>query len=327
MMRLKLLGLLLFTGLVGCASTSSSEPPSWSTGTAEQYPGRLFITAIGEGLSREQAEQRAFSALARVFEVNIQEESTDLSLFRQQTGESSESINRQTSSRQLITATEQILEGATPVEYWNEPQRHLVLVALERRGAEQRLRQKMVQLDQQTLGLRQYADNASLNPVIQLSALEQARQLQLSRAPLNRNLSVVSGKALTPPVSVAMLEQQIRDRLAQLRFRLSAESELLALLEHAVAQIGAQSQADAGLQLIGLIDREPITQRQGWYWLRGAFQLSLSNQEGVVIAQQRWPIKVSAQQPGMIEQRLRDQTNAQIAGQLYQLVSSVQLNQ
>ncbi len=320
-MLLKRLGLLLFVGLLGCASPS--EPPRWSTGAAEQYPHSRYLSAIGEGSSREQAEQRALAALARVFEVSIEEEHTDLSLFRQQTGEVSESINSQTSSRQLITATEQVLEGAIPVEYWHQQQHHLVLVALERRGAEQRLRQKMVQLDQQTAGLSQYADNPALNPVKQIRALEQARQLQRQRAPLNRNLSVVSGKTITPPVSVAVLEQQLRHRLGRLTFRLSAEPALIPVLEHAVAQIGAQALPEAALQLSGLIDREPVLQKQGWYWVRGSFQLSLSDPQAVVIAQQRWPVKVSAQQQGMIEQRLRDQINAQIAEQLYQLLSAI----
>ncbi|MEH6470641.1 MAG: LPP20 family lipoprotein [Halopseudomonas sp.] len=325
MNRIALLSLILLTGLLGCSSSPSSAP-QWSTGVAENYPPSRYLTAIGEANSREFAEQRALSALARVFEVNIQEQNSDFSLFQSGTGQESETINRQVNSRQLIASTEQVVEGAIPVEYWQNNQQHLVLVALERSGAEQRIRQQIGQLDQQTSALARYASNNQLNSVVQISALEQARQLQRQRIPLNRNLSVVSGKQISPPISAASLEQLIRNQLAELQFSLAAEPELLAQLEHAVGQIGASIQNEAELHLHGAMDREPIVMQQGWYWVRGSLQLALSNSDGTVIAQQRWPVKISAQEEGMVEQRLRDRINQDIANQLFQLVTSTQLD-
>ncbi len=319
MNRLALLWLALLTGLVGCSTAAT--PPQWSTAVPDDYPASRYLTAIGEAANREQAEQRALAALARVFEVNINEQSSDFSLFSSASGEQSEGSHRQLSSRQLIADTEQVIEGASPVEYWQFEQRHLVLVALERSGAEQRLRQKINLLDQQTAGLIRYAQNPQLNAVVAISALERARQLQRQRTPLNRNLSVVSGKSLAPSISLASLEQQLRDRLARLQFQL-ADGSLLPQLQHAVGQIGAKVQVDGDLHLTGSIDREPVAQKMGWYWLRGSLQLALSNRDGEVIAQQRWPIKISAQESGMIEQRLKDRISSDIANQLYQLLTA-----
>ena len=328
MIRSTLLCLML-AALVGCVG-SSSQPPAWSTGTPDEYPAGRYLTAMGEGSSRELAEQRAYSALARVFEVNIKEDSADFTQFQQDSGAaeggSPDAINRQLSSRHLLTDTDQVLEGAYPVEHWQHDGQHMVLVALERSGAEQRLRQQITQLDQQTAVLLGGADNPRYNPVVQLSALEKARQLQRQRTPLNRNLSVVSGRQLTPPTTLAELEQRLRSRLAALQFQLSAEPGLLPLLEHAVGQVGARVAPGGELHLSGQLQREPIIDHQGWYWLRGSLQLDLSNGDGNVIAQRRWPIKVSAQEVGMIEQRLRDRINRDIAGQLYQLVTAAEVH-
>jgi hypothetical protein len=257
-----------------------------------------------------------------VFEVNINEQNSDFTMFRSGTGLEAEATNRQISSRQLIAATEQQIEGARVVEYWHHNQQHLVLVALERDGAEQRLRQKIGQLDQQITGLAGYADDDQLNSVVRIGALEQARQLQQLRTPLNRNLSVVSGKQVASSITIAMLQKRIRNQLARLRFRLDAGEELLPSLQHAVGQIGGRAHVDAALSLRGTLEREPVTQQQGWYWLRGSLQLALSGADGKVIAQRRWPIKISAQQRGLIEQRLQDQINNDIADQLYQLLTS-----
>ena len=61
--------------------------------------------------------------------------------------------------------------------------------------------------------------------------------------------------------------------------------------------------------------------------LTGPWPQSLSKMcEGKVIAQQRWPVKVSAQQTGMIEQRLKDKINADVASQLYRLLTSTQIS-
>ncbi|MEH6648646.1 MAG: LPP20 family lipoprotein [Motiliproteus sp.] len=324
MNRITLVCLALITGLVGCSTAST--PPQWSMSVPEDYPASGYLTGVGEASNREQAEQRALAALARAFEVNINEQSRDFSLFRSAEGDEPEGTNQQVSSRQLIAATQQVIEGASPVEYWQYEQQYLVLVALERGGAEQRLRQKINQLDQQSAALIRYADNRQRNSVVQISALERARKLQHQRTPLNRNLSVVSGKSIAPPVTLAQLEKEIRDRLAELQFQLSADTQLLPQLQHAVGQIGASVQDAGDLNLNGSMDREPIVQQQGWFWLRGALQLTLSNNQGEVIAEQRWPVKISAQEPGMVEQRLKDQINADIANQLYQLLTATRVD-
>ncbi len=330
MYRTILLGLSILTGMTGCASPPSS-PPQWLSGHSYAYPSSRFLTAIGEAPNRAAAEQQALASLARVFEVSIREENTDFSLFShaiasEQTSNNDErtTTNRQITSRQLQTATAQIIEGAKPVEYWRDTALYTVLVALDREKAAQRVRQQILTHDQQITALSEFANNRSLNTVVRLSALEDARRLQQQRSPLNRNLSVLVGQSLPSPHTIADLEQRIRLQLAQLTFRIASQTDLSTPLEHAIGQLGARISTTGELGLNAFVDREPIKKQQGWYWLRGAVQLTLLNSHNDVIAQKRWPMKVSAQDNGMLEQRLRDQVNTQIASQLYHLITTVQ---
>ncbi len=330
MRRSILLGLTIISWLTGCSSSPSS-PPQWLSGQSSDYPSSRYLTAIGEASERGAAEQQALASLARVFEVKIREENTDYTLFSRSGGDQHAAddherttTNRQVTSRQLQTGTEQMIEGAKPVEYWHDGELYTVLVALDREKAAQRVRQKISMLDQKAAALIKFADNSTLNAVIRLSTLEDARLLLQQRAPLNRNLSVLVGQSVQPAQTVAALEQRIRLQLAQLTFRLADQTALSAQLQHAVAQLGASISNTGELGLNALVDRDPIRKQQGWYWLRGSMQLTLLDSKNDVIAQKRWPIKVSAQGKGMLEQRLRDQMNQQISSQLYQLITTVQ---
>jgi hypothetical protein len=71
------------------------------------------------------------------------------------------------------------------------------------------------------------------------------------------------------------------------------------------------------------MDTEPVYKKQGWYWLRGSTQMSLIYQ-GEALAKKRWPLKVSATDKGMAEQRAKDKLSAQMSTYLYELITSVQ---
>jgi hypothetical protein len=71
------------------------------------------------------------------------------------------------------------------------------------------------------------------------------------------------------------------------------------------------------------MDTEPVQKKQGWYWLRGSTEMSLIYQ-GEALVKKRWPLKVSATDKGMVEQRAKDKLSAQMTTYLYELITSVQ---
>jgi len=62
--------------LTSCATTKTVENynniPEWLTNPESQYPDQTYITAIGQGFSRSDAEQDAAGKLARIFRSDIQ---------------------------------------------------------------------------------------------------------------------------------------------------------------------------------------------------------------------------------------------------------------
>ena len=160
-----------------------------------------------------------------------------------------------------------------------------------------------------------------------LSALEKTRLLQINRAQLNRNLSVLTGNGLPSKINAATVETEIREALAVLAFDLSANpTTITENLQAAVASLGSKVSANSAYIIEGVLDTEPVQKKQDWYWLRGSLELSLIK-DGETLAKQRWPIKVSATDKGMVAQRAKDQLAGKLPNYLYQLLSAEKVSQ
>ena len=169
-----------------------------------------------------------------------------------------------------------------------------------------------------------YASQSAPNAVAALAALEQARKIEIGRSNLNRNLSVVSGNGIKAPYDQASLEKLLRNALATLHFRAEADTpRLQQSLQSAISALGITLDNNAPYQLSAAMDSVPVYQQQGWYWLRGSTELSLTYQ-GKTLAQKRWPLKVSATNEAMVEQRAKDKQSEMMTTYLYELISTVE---
>ena len=76
-LRNEVLGSCLFILIGGCAWFGAEAPPEWILSPHSTYPAEQFLTGMGAAESREQAERRAYAAVARVFSANVQARSMD----------------------------------------------------------------------------------------------------------------------------------------------------------------------------------------------------------------------------------------------------------
>ena len=318
---------IITTILLGLVLTAcSSKQPDWVDTPTEQYPQKRYLSAVGEADSRSAADNRALANLAKIFEVAISDRSLDFSQSRVSADQSGSTIsNVQSAGRFVTTEARQILEGAQLVESWQgEAGRTYSLAVLEKAPATRRLREAVRGADRQIADRVNYASNLAPNPVVALAALEQARKIETERSNLNRNLAVVSGKGIKAPHDQASLEKMLRNALATLHFDAEADSpQLQQKLESAIAALGITLDSKAPYRLMASLDTEPVQLKQGWYWLRGSTQLSLDYQ-GETLAEKRWPLKVSAVDKGMVEQRAKDKLSEQMADYVYELITSVE---
>jgi hypothetical protein len=304
----------------------SSKQPDWLDKPTEQYPPQRFLSAVGEADNRSAADGRALANLAKIFEVAIKDRSLDFSKAEVSSDQSGRVVNNiQATSRCVTTEARQVLEGAQLVESWQaEEGKTYALAILEKAPAERRFRDGVRSADRQIEDRVKYASQQAPNPVVALAALEQARKIENQRSNLNRNLSVVSGKGIKAHYDQARLEKLLRNALVSLHFHAVADSpQLQQNLESAIGALGITLDKNAPYQLIASMDTEPVYKKQGWYWLRGSTQMSLIYQ-GEALAKKRWPLKVSATDKGMAEQRAKDKQSAQMSTYLYELITSAQ---
>jgi len=318
---------IITTLLLGLVLTAcSSKQPDWVDNPGEEFPQKHYLSAVGEADNRSTADDRALANLAKIFEVAISDRSLDFSQARVSADQSGNTVsNVQTASRYVTTEARQILEGAQLVESWQgEDGKTYSLAVLEKAPATRRLREAVRGADRQIADRVNYASQQAPNAVVALAALEQARKIETERSNLNRNLAVVSGKGIKAPHDQASLEKMLRNALATLHFDAEADSpELQQTLEAAIGRLGITLDGNAPYRLFATLDTEPVQLKQGWYWLRGSTQLNLQYQ-GETLAKKRWPLKVSAVEQGMVEQRAKDKLSEQMADYLYELITSVE---
>ena len=315
------------TLVVGFVLTAcSSTQPEWVDQPSEQYSLQRYLSAVGEADDRSTADDRALANLAKIFEVTVSDHSMDFSQARVSTDQSGlAASNVQSASRYVSTEAKQVLEGAQLVESWHGQEgKTYSLAVLEKSPATRRFREAVRGADRQIDDRVNYASQQAPNPVVALAALEQARKIENQRSGLNRNLAIVSGKGIKATHDQASLEKLLRNALASLHFHAEADSaELQQNLESAIGTLGITLDKKAPYLLTASMDTEPVQQQQGWYWLRGSTQMSLVFQ-GETLASRRWPLKVSAQDEGMVEQRAKDKLSEQMSNYLYELITSVQ---
>jgi hypothetical protein len=315
------------TLVLGCVlAACSSNQPDWLDKPAQQYPPERYLSAVGEAGDRSTADSRALASLARIFEVSIDDRSLDFSRAQVSDDQSGRTVsNTQQAERYVTTEAIQVLEGARVVENWrSEDGQNYALAVLEKAPAERRFRDGVRNADRQIEDRVNYASQTAPNAVAALAALEQARKIEIRRSNLNRNLSVVSGKGINAPYDQASLEKLLRNALATLHFHAVADSpRLQQSLESAIVKIGITLEKNAPYQLSAATDSAPVYQQQGWYWLRGSTEMSLTYQ-GKTLAKKRWPIKISATDEVMVAQRAKDKQSEMMTAYLYELISMVE---
>lgn len=307
--------------LTGCATTI----PDWVDNPATVYSQQQYLSAMGSADERQTAADRALANLAKIFEVQVTESSLDFSSAQVSSGaEGAVTSNEQRLSRTISTEARQVVEGAKVVEYYETEQGRVhALAILDKQAAASRFRHSILEADRKIDHLMAYAEHQASNPVAALAALNQAHLTQMSRDQMQRNLLVVAdGQGINTPYSTAMIEDTIRQALASLRVAIEADDPAMKMeLQRAVGRLGMQIDPASNLRFTGLRDTTPPERRQGWYWIRGSYELVFTD-GNTVIGKQRWPVKASATDESLVGQRLRDSLNQRLPRQLFEMLTT-----
>jgi hypothetical protein len=306
----------LIAVIQGCATTETEKKeatqPDWVMGNSKKYPDSRYLTGQGSGNTLEDAKRRALADLATIFAVEVGEQSRDIQTVTIESGAGQ--YAKQEAERRIVTQTDEILKGAQISDKWYDPTNssYHALAVIDRDQASEMFRQKLHSLDQETqMYIVQARDENDL--LKKAAAAEKALAAQIERIEMQNRLQIIdtSGKGLPPMFNLAQLQKDLDDVLGRIRIQVEAdESSVQALLEAGVSQAGfSADNNNPNYTLQGFVERTPVSQRDGVYWLRGSLRIQLRElgKQGAVRGTEHWSIKVSATDEDILRQRFTDQ--------------------
>lgn len=301
--------------LTACSSAKpGDERPDWILGNSAKYPASSYLTGHGQATSQAQANDYARGELAKIFSVNVNEQSKDSSSYSQTNAAGTPVMqNTLDVSRNIMTRTDQVLTGVEISETWQDPktQQYYALATLSRTKAAAALRQQIGDLDASTTAYLNQAQGSS-DLFDKISAAGNAVTAQQTRAGLQKELQVVdlTGTGMPPSWPLGKLQADRAALLKQLQISAAADGRDA----QAVKKILAGALADSGFTVVegapytmtAVLDAAELKPQGGWYWITGTLQVTLdgaNRAHGV----RRWDLKVSGTDPQLAKQKLMDQ--------------------
>jgi len=307
----------LITALVagGCATKEKAPPeaqPDWITGESARFPASFYLTGQATGQTLEAAKQGARAELAKTFEVQIDATARDVQIV--------ERVDELTSTqllaeRYIETQTRQILSGVEVVDTWHDPdnKQYHALVALDREKSARAMREDIRQLDELTAYNIEKAQEETDRLRLAAHAYK-AYTAQLERGLIQRKLRIIDpgGTGIAPPVPLAKLKSDYEEVLGRVHIiAQSPDPDIQDMVAAGLAQSGfnADPQRPTQYVLKTTLETVPVIYREGFYWQQGAmnFQLLENTTAGKVRGSERWDLKVSATEEGLLEKRLKDE--------------------
>jgi hypothetical protein len=311
---------LFFTGCASPGDHKQGARPDWVDGSSSRYPREQYILGRGQADQLATAQDYARGNIAKTFQVNIHESSSDSQQLKQSTDESGSRSTLDTRiSRDINTETDQIIAGIEIADVWQDPETgdYYTLGILSRRQALARLRQQIEQLDNAT-GKFISASRDTNDTLSRAGFAAQAFSTQQQRAAFQKMATVIdlNGHGITPRWEPARLEADLNELLGRMRIQPVSTGTgqtgqtMTALLAGALAAAGMTpaDENNSDYQLKGQLEISDLGQHDGWQWQRGSVQIQLNDKtSGQLRGKHSWiNLKAAGLDSATANQRLID---------------------
>ncbi|MFV1985023.1 MAG: LPP20 family lipoprotein [Thiohalomonadales bacterium] len=330
---------VIFFLIITACNSSGPKKPDWVNGLPEDYPPQSYLSGHGQSKYRAIAQDHARADLSKIFQVKLSEQSEDNVEFKGEIIKGKRLTQLQfSSSRNIKTSIDQVVSGIRIAESWQDPQskQYHALALLDRNKMANGLRQTINQQDIATeKEIAQSQQHSEL--MVKINYANRALALQQSRQANQRILAIIdpTGIGVPPHYNPAAL---LADRDALLsRLHIAVEitndsiGDIESIVTGALARTGFQHEKNndsANYLLKTRLDVDQSHDKKGWYWYRGSLQINLTNQKtGQDSGNFRWEIKVSAQNPELAMQRVRDTVNRKLSNELRVVIIKLGLAQ
>ena len=262
------------------------------------YDLNKYLIGTGVADTEKNAKARARSDLAKVFEVEVKEDTLDTSQF--QSG--AKGVNKSWKiNRNISTYTNKVLTGVqiASVKKDKKTQQYRAIALLPRDQAATSLKQQLNLVDTDINALLNDADNTNnLLESVRLNYKALVKQKQ--REQLQKALVVVdtSGEGITSSQSYVQVAQKLSASIQQLRFSVvlkgQSKLDIVKITHSALANVGVTVTADGDYQLQTSIQVIDLGVQQDWNWFKALVSLQIKDAQRRPLAEKKVEIKVAA---------------------------------
>lgn len=237
--------------LLGCmpvreiAASPEGKRPGWIDNPAKLYPENKFLTGVGSGSTRKEAESDAFASLAKIFSVKIKVNQSTINRYLE---EDVDGRNKSTFSSLLTGRTsarsDQKLKNVKIARTWfSENEGVYYVLAAMNRSETAALYQDEMRRNNDKIDAYYQRYRESGKKLQQLNYLNKTMDLTQVNLLLNEQYKIISGRSgWTPAVSESDLNAQRLELLDKITVSIVPEiktvPEVAAYLKEAVSDIG-----------------------------------------------------------------------------------------
>ncbi len=191
--------------LFWCNAFLFAQEPDWIRGKSREYQEEFYIVGVGSGDTRQDAESRARARIAEVFSVNIRANiSVDKSETLRNAGGKTTAESKELTRSRIDLGLKKTLEGTEIAEVWQNPKdaMYYALAVLDREKAAVKMSERIHELDNEILRLKDEVDTAS-GKIAKLKLMLLIKSLMADRRGTDSDLRIVSaaGKGIESPYS------------------------------------------------------------------------------------------------------------------------------
>lgn len=294
-MRRLIIFVLAIMILISCAAQAKpkNNKPEWLNNPKSAYPEQMYLTAIGEGDSRSQAEDYAAANLAKIFESNVSADETYLQQYKEviKNGDVDYSDESDIMKSVNIKSDQKLYNIQFAESFTDNVGRVHVLAYLNRLQTAQIYEEK-IEKNSITIKYYQKQSLVSSNKLSAYAAMNMAAVYSAENEYLMKQLEIIHS-ASAEFIELDYDYNEITRLASQLAHNITfaidvkndAENKLGIMLEEMFTEMGFTMGEKPDLMVNGNIDFENADlNRDDFKFIRYDVQLKISDRSGVIVA-------------------------------------------
>ncbi|MCF7918791.1 MAG: LPP20 family lipoprotein [Candidatus Cloacimonetes bacterium] len=289
MKRAIIMILALLLVMTSCAGNKKSAgEPEWLTNPESRYPSRTYITAIGSGFSRSDAEQDAAGKLARIFRSDVQtSEITELRYEELTRGAETETEDYGKVTRNIQLSAEESLINIQFGESFTDEMGKVHSIAYLERFSTATIYEEMISGNSEKVNYYLKQSSILADPLDKYAYAGAAWTIAIKNEDLLRQVKIISpslGDMISADYEVREVEQTYHDLARGITFTIIVENDedqkITSIIKRLLTQKGFRiSDTEGYLTCSGkiIIEKTDLNRADETIFYRWELALDLTN--------------------------------------------------